>query len=246
MALVRKAVVIVAHPRSGTHITLDFIRRNFPVFNPELYIWQSARELYVSLDRPGWWEDLRRQTRRSEHVLLQSHMAGMQSSCEAQAIAYMKPEEVIFIYPFRRFAATMRSMAAFCQYPGSVESFLGERSTFFGGEDTVEVCAHLHGERWMGRQPVFLNIDSLLADPNRAAAELGAVLGAAPAPLARRLPHRRIFYGKLAEAVERLRGRESTEVQVTYEKTWAHPDEADAVDARFADLHRELAGRSII
>ena len=57
---------------------------------------------------------------------------------------------------------------------------------------------------------------------------------------------RRLFHGKLAEAVERFTGRESTEVQILYPKDWADAAEPDHVNARFADLHAEMAARSIV
>jgi hypothetical protein len=140
----------------------------------------------------------------------------------------------------------MRSFAAFCRYPGRVETFLGESSRFFCSEHTVEDCARQHAEAWLERPTTFVNVESLLTDPHRAAAQLGETLGERPAPLARRLPRRRLFQGKLAEAVERFTGRESTEVQVFYEKDWADPDEPDHVNARFADLHAAMAARSIV
>jgi hypothetical protein len=243
---VRKAVVIVSHPRSGTHITLDFIRRNFPAFNARLKPWQSAGELYVQLDEPGWQKGLQRQARRSDHVLLQSHHVGMRPAGEAEALRELKPEQVFFIYPFRRFSATMRSFAAFCRYPGRVENFLGEPSRFFRTPRSVEACAREHAERWLGREAAFVNVEALLADPHRGAAQLGAFLGAEPAPLARRVPRRRLFQGSVAEMVERLTGRESTEVQVHYHKEWAHPDEPASVNARFADVYGDLASRSLV
>jgi hypothetical protein len=246
MVPVKKAVVVVAHPRSGTHVTLDFIRRNFPAFNPALFVWQSARELYVSLDEPEWREHLLRQANRSDHVLMQSHLVGVQSLAGSAAIDYLHPDDAIFIYPFRRFSATMRSFAAFSQYPGSVRSFLHEPSAFYPAGRTVEDWALIHGEQWMKREPVFLDVEAMIAEPERAARKLGEVLGMEPAPLARRLPHRRVFYGKMAEAVERLRGRESTEVKVAFEKQWTDPDEAASIDEAFSDLHADLSARSLI
>jgi hypothetical protein len=244
MVPVKRAVVVVSHPRSGTHVTLDFIRRNFPEFNPSLCLWQSARELYVSLDTPDWRERLLRQAHRSDHILMQSHWAGVEPIAAMAGIDYLQPEEVVFVYPFRRYSATMRSLAAFCQYPGRVDTFLKERSTFYEG--TVEDCALRHGERWIPRDPVFLDVDALLAQPDQAAERLGGVLGVSPAPLQRRLPHRRVFQGKWAEAVERLTGRESTEVQIHFEKDWSDPDEPAQIDARFEGLHRDLSARSLI
>jgi hypothetical protein len=246
MAPVKRAVVVVAHPRSGTHVTLDFIRRNFPEFNPALYIWQSARELYVSLDKADWHERLLGQARRSDHILMQSHLAGVQSLAAQAALDYLQPEDAVFLYPFRRYSATLRSLAAFCRYPGRVDSFLGEKSTFFDGERTVETGARQHGEHWMRRDPVFLDVEALIADPDAAAAKLGKVLDLSPAPLERRLPHRRIFYGKAAEFVQRLTGRESTEVKAPFAKDWADPEEPEKIDAKFADLHRDLSARSLI
>jgi hypothetical protein len=246
MVPVKRAVVVVAHPRSGTHITLDFIRRNFPEFDPSLYIWQSARELYVCLDTPDWRDNLLLQANRSDHIMMQSHLAGVQALEATAAVDYLQPEEVVFIYPFRRYSATMRSLAAFCQYPGRVDSFLGEKSSFFDGDYTVEDGAHIHGERWLPRDPVFLDIEALIGDPNRAAEKLGDVLGVDPAPLTRRLPRRRIFNGKMAEVIERLAGRESTEVKVSFEKGWADPEEPVAIDERFEALRADLVARSIV
>jgi hypothetical protein len=246
MVPVKRAVVVVAHPRSGTHITLDFIRRNFPEFDPALYIWQSARELYVCLDVPDWRDNLLRQANRSDHILMQSHLAGVQALDATAAVDYLQPEELVFIYPFRRYSATMKSFAAFCQYPGRVESFLKEKSSFLDGDYTVADGAHVHGERWLPRDPVFLDIEALIGNPELAAQKLGDVLGVDPAPITRRLPRRRIFNGKMAEAVERLTGRESTEVKVSFEKHWADPDEAASIDEHFEALHANLVARSIV
>ena len=246
MAPVKRAVVIVAHPRSGTHITLDFIRRNFPVFNPSLFIWQSARELYVSLDLPEWRERLLRHAQRSDHLLMQSHLAGFQNFVGLEAVEYLQPEHAVFIYPFRRYSATMKSLAEFCKYSGRVDDFLSERSTFFGTEWTVEACAHRHAERWMERNPVFLDVDALIARPDHAAEKLADVMGVTAAPLERRLPHRRIFHGKLAEAVQRLTGRESTEVRVPFQRDWSNSEEPARIDGKFAPLYRDLSGRSVI
>ena len=110
----------------------------------------------------------------------------------------------------------------------------------------MAACAHEHAERWLNRPALYINVEALLADPHRAAAQLGRALGVAPAALARRAPRRRLLGGKLAELAERLTGRESTEVRVLYPKNWANPDEPAAVNARCSDLHAELARRSLV
>ena len=69
-------------------------------------------------------------------------------------------------------------------------------------------------------------------------------LGLSPAPLSR-VPRRKRLLGKPSEVLERLTGRESTEVQVRCRKSWSNPDEAAEVDERFANLHVQLSMRSI-
>ena len=241
-----QALVIVAHPRSGTHITLDFIRRNFPAFQQRLRIWESASGLYIDLDGPAWRARFEQQRSKSDRLLLQSHHFGL---CELEsecAFHELSPRDTLFIYPFRRFSATMRSFADFSGYPGPVADFLFERDRFFGLPETVRTCALLHGQAWLDRRARFLDVDALIAQPERAARRLGRLLGLEPAPLQRRLPRRRRFYGKLAEAFQRLTGRESTEVRIHRRRAWSSPQESAAVDERFADLHARMTMAAVL
>lgn len=43
-------VVIISHPRSGTHLTIDLIRRNFPTASSSKPLFAPLDALYVSLD----------------------------------------------------------------------------------------------------------------------------------------------------------------------------------------------------
>jgi hypothetical protein len=54
-----------------------------------------------------------------------------------------------------------------------------------------------------------------------------------------------MFAGRLSEAIERLMGRESTEVKVKFKAQW--PSEADkaSVDDQFAGLYRRMQERSV-
>ncbi|MEM9166555.1 MAG: sulfotransferase domain-containing protein [Planctomycetota bacterium] len=55
LAGMRRPVIVASHRRSGTHLTIDLIRKQFPVFSPKLRPLESIHHLYVSLDtlRPG-------------------------------------------------------------------------------------------------------------------------------------------------------------------------------------------------
>lgn len=46
----RRGVMVLSHPRSGTHLTIDLLRRNFPVLSPSKLFFASRDALYVSLD----------------------------------------------------------------------------------------------------------------------------------------------------------------------------------------------------
>ena len=47
---VEKAVLVSTFMRSGTHLTIDFIRKNFPVFRKSKKVFQSSSNLYFVLD----------------------------------------------------------------------------------------------------------------------------------------------------------------------------------------------------
>lgn len=244
--VLRKAVVIVAHPRAGTHLTLDFIRRNFPQFNPPLAPWRSAADLYVNLDAYDWRRQIDRLAQRTGRAIFQSHNAGLTDYVGRASVRYARPDAAFFAYPFRRFSATVRSFAEFSGWTGPVADFLGQRDGFFGTPDTVEACLRRHAERWIGREPGFVDVDRLRADPETSVGRLADWLGEAAAARRRPLPRHKALDGKLAELVQRLTGRESTEVKIPRRLEWSNPDEAAAIDARFADLYAELAARSVV
>lgn len=50
-----RPIIIASHQRSGTHLTIDLIRRHFPLTNPRLRPLETLHHLYVDLDsfNPG-------------------------------------------------------------------------------------------------------------------------------------------------------------------------------------------------
>ncbi len=239
-------VVIVSHPRSGTHITLDFIRRNFPQFRQPVQIWDSASALYVDLDGPSGHSNLERQRAKTGAVILQSHRAGLCGFRGEAAFQQLDPQTTVFLYPFRRFSSTMKSFAEFSGYSGPVAAFLSGPDRFFGVDLTVCECARRHAQAWLARSACFMDVDEMIAGPEGGAAALAQALDLAPAPLKRRLPRRKLLTGKPGEALQRLTGRESTAVLVSYGKVWSAPAEQAMVDEQFADIFVQLRVRSII
>jgi hypothetical protein len=89
-----------------------------------------------------------------------------------------------------------------------------------------------------------MNFD-LIEDPETACIQLGSVLGQIPVQLRQRLPRRKRFDGAVGEIVERISGRQSTEVLAPYKLEWQSREEEASVDIQFSDLYSELSKRRV-
>lgn len=45
-----RPIIIASHQRSGTHLTIDLLRRHFPDTNPKLKLFESLHHLYIDID----------------------------------------------------------------------------------------------------------------------------------------------------------------------------------------------------
>jgi len=249
-AAVRKCVIVASHPRSGTHLTIDFIRRNFPKLNTDLRIWQSAGGLYWNLDNtsstgPGG----RFPITRGGHVIAKTHKGGVCFDID-HVIERCGTANVLCIYPFRLFSRTIKGFAEFMSFRGSISEFVETEDRFFGLDRSVADCVTYHAKTWLqntAQRTIFLNIDNLIRDPIRAAAALEAQLDEPAVELDRRLPHsKRWKGGKISELYERMTGRESTAV-VVYRSavSWHGEAERRQIDRRFEDIWAALQSRQI-
>jgi hypothetical protein len=243
----RNCIFVISHPRSGTHLLIDFIRKNFPKYKRKLKPWESASHNYVGLDSLGWQEriDAQLRDRNESHFLLHSHYAGVVTATEQLAMEKLEPERSVFFYPFRQFSTTIKSYAEFRRASGPIEPFLLQIDQFFGRDTTVEQCIRMHAEKWLPRDIHWVDIDRLMSDPEITCKRLAELIEENPADITQRLPRRRRFAGRFAEFVQRLTGRESTEYCVDYEIPWQCPEEKAAIDAHFAGLYSELVKRRI-
>jgi hypothetical protein len=243
----RTCVFVISHPRSGTHLLIDFIRKNFQEFNRKLKPWESASLIYVGLDRANWREEIATQLRdrKETHFLLHSHYSGIVSATHLEAAEKLKPARAIVLYPFRRFSTTIKSYAEFRQFRGSIGSFLPTVDDFFGLDATVKKCVELHAEKWLQPDVHFVDTDRLALQPDIACSRLAELFNEKPVETPQRLPRRKWFGGRLGEFAERLTGRESSEFRVDYDIPWQSAEEKAAVDEQFAGLYSELSGRRI-
>jgi len=241
-------VVVASHPRSGTHLTIDFIRRNFRGFDPRVAPWSNSKFLYFELDellfRTVTGRHMKRFPRRRKFIAKTHHLFA-DEVC-AKAASLLPSHRLIFLYPFRRISSTLRSLAEFAGASGPMASFPDRREVYFGRDLTVAACLRLHAENWLASPARFLNVDDLLRDPDTAALRLGEVLGEPPVPIDRRLPRpRRFGGGAVGELAERLSRRESTLVPVARRIDWESAAAAAEIDGRFSDLFARLAARQI-
>jgi len=75
-----RPIIVATHPRSGTHLTIDFIRRHFASTRRRLRPLETPHNLYVSLDRlnqghhrPITRAEFLRQVCRSPRTLVKTH-----------------------------------------------------------------------------------------------------------------------------------------------------------------------------
>lgn len=243
---IRKCIVVVSHPRSGTHVTMDFIRRNFPAFNTCPKVWESASKLYLSLDdevAPD--RKIVPQISAKGCLIVQTHIGGISLDLNPFLVSF-GIQNPIFIYPFRAFSKTIKSFAEFSNWDGAIRKFVDAPDRFFGTTGTVGEGAELHAEWWMKQRVAVLNVDNMIRDPQSAVEALGKVIGEEPKNLSRRLPRRKIGNGaKFSELWERLSGRESTAVIVPKQLRWTTETEKHEIDRRFQNVYSALEGRSI-
>lgn len=212
-----QCVVVVSHPRSGTHFTIDFLRRNFEGLHYAPPPWASAESLYFNLDRSA---------PRRQHLSAWSHQALERPSfivkthdlpfvpelmAEVERLAAGR--EVVCLYPFRRLSKTLVSFRNFSAPDIGMRAFLDMPDTYFEAAASVTEACRRHGN-WALDHAVPLDIEAGIKAPEALAEALEARFGWQRRRQASLLPPKRPAPGKLGEVLERLRGRQSSEVRV--------------------------------
>lgn len=243
---VSRCLYVVSFPRSGTHLLIDFIRRNFPQFNRALAPWDSAAKLYVNLDGLDWRgrASYLLQGGRTD-ILLKSHFAGYTSRVDVEAKSLLHPRQEMFFYPFRKFSSVVKSYAELVGWNGPISAILSTTDCHYNNGASVADCIRGHASGWLERDAHFVDSDRLGQTVELGAAQIGRLIDLSPAARARRLPHRKIAPGKFGEFVERITGRESTEVVIKPRLFWRDAEEQSDVDRQFEDLYLELSKRRI-
>lgn len=249
--------VVVSFPRSGTHFTLDFLRRNFAEFAFRPRLWESSETLYVNLDVRTAEEEALADAFRSRsgapkpgrahfaaadraNFLVKTHDLPFASrSLQQRLLTFTKNHVIAELYPFRRMSETAVSYHAHQNDHASIPDFLACRDPFLGTSSSVLQTMLDHGE-WGLHNALPIDIEDMQLRPHAYGEALASHFGWTFAPPADPLPPKRIASGMMGEFIERFRGRASSEVVITAKRRprseAAYVDE----DGPLADLYRAL------
>lgn len=246
MIKVDRCVFVASHPRSGTHLIIDSIRRNFDSFRVKLPIYKSSANLYWNADRDQSTDAFAPPDGifAGAGLIVQSHRAGLAFDPAERLAAKVAAAQVIYLYPFRRMSRTLRGAQELCGVAGSLAEFARGPDTLLGTGLSVRDGLERHAQTWLDRGAVFIDMDAFLSDPEGGCAALSRVLGERSRPLSRRLPWQKLRGGALAEALERMRGRESTAVRVP-RLPRPCPQEAARIDEDMAQVYGRLMSRRV-
>lgn len=234
---------VVSFPRTGTHLTMDFLRRNFREFAVNLLPWQSGERLYYSLDirsdeeealygatasaggRPRKDPDALVACKRPNFVVKTHDLPFAEAWMAPRLAAVTGGRHHTLIYPFRRMSRALVSYHAHqrsrpaavlpAPIPEDPAAFLVGPDCFLGPEGTVADLMLRHA-RWGLDHAVPVDIEDLLRRPAAYVAGMARVFGWTPVARADPLPPKRITAGFAGELFERLRGRPSSEVRIAF------------------------------
>lgn len=254
--------VVVSFPRSGTHFTMDFLRRNFAQFVVRPRFWESSETLYVNLDVRSADEDARADAPRSLSGRPKSgrdHLAAAERAnflIKTDDLPFASPalesrlremtdnHSVARLYPFRRMSATLASYRALTEDDGSAREFLARPDAFLGTSRSVMQTMLDHGA-WGIQNALPIDIEDMQARPRAYGKALAARFGWDFTPQPNPLPPRRVAAGIVGELVERLRGRASSEVVIGGARL--APSEVAFVDQHgpLAELYSALKAKAL-
>lgn len=252
----RELAAVVSYPRSGTHLTIDFLRRNFVPFSWRPMPWESSERLYYNLDirdpddcgeghstsEGGCVRDHDDHDRAlgRDNLVVKTHDLPLAPRLSEKLTTIAQGRRVTLLYPFRRFSKTLRSYYAHRGADGPPADFAAEQDLFMGQAQSIADTMLAHGD-WALEHCVPIDIDDLLRRPSAYVAALSDRFGWDVIERASPLPPKRLAPGRMGELLERFRGRQSSEVVV--ERTAPPPAEFAYIDqsSAHAALHESLS-----
>ncbi|NET39530.1 MAG: sulfotransferase domain-containing protein [Cyanothece sp. SIO1E1] len=186
---VEKGVLISTFMRSGTHLTIDFIRKNFPTFRTSKRIFQNSTHLYFVLDTiSDFWgghEQHRRDClgflQRSRYPIFKAHFLepNLGHFNDYPAMQTLLVERCKTVYVTRNLFRVLPSLWAFFETAKlknpSMSSIVESRDNF-----VTEYAQKWkkHVDSWSETKGTLLiRFEDTVADPDSVAAKLASHLG---------------------------------------------------------------------
>jgi len=186
---VEKGVLISTFMRSGTHLTIDFIRKNFPTFRTSKRVFQNSTHLYFVLDTVSdYWggnEQHRRSCidflERSKFPIFKAHF--LQPSFDHfddyPAMQNLLMERCKTVYVTRNLFKVLPSLWTFFETAKLKNPSMGdivESRDKFATEYAKKWTEHV--DTWSKVEgALLLRFEDIVADPNSTAAKLASHLG---------------------------------------------------------------------
>lgn len=177
---VNPAILVVTHPRSGTHLTIDLLRRNFPALASRKRRLEALDALYVPIDvvlqaDPRQRRRVQRLAHRHAYPILKSHWLNpdFRNLTEAsEEWGRWVSEKAKIIYVVRD---PKRVLASHYLFEKSYLDIRDDRQRWFDNACRYW-SRHVHG--WTGVSPdVIVQFEQIIAEPSKTVREFGELLG---------------------------------------------------------------------
>lgn len=186
-------ILVASHRRSGTHLTLDLLRRNIPACVPRMLPLEKPHDSYLNLDRfeptttlPCTQREALRILSKSARPLLKTHTEPAFADIASEHAGFVRAvvDRSKTIYVHRDGKKVMCSMWTWRRvFDPSARVPFAEfiRQTDDRGRSRVRVWAD-HVSAW-GRVPgvLMVDFDRIVRDAPSLLAEIGAFIGETPA-----------------------------------------------------------------
>ena len=252
-----KPIIVATHPRSGTHLTIDLLRKQFPECQGWLWFGETLHHLYLDLDHLARdcspcksIEKATRLLQRAERPIVKTHslptLDRFQGTKKQFAEELLNAADIIYVIRDGRDVLCSAHVWKKSYYPQarcSLAAFLRQEEN---GMSRVRRWAD-HVDTWRTRDDVkVFRYEDIVREPGRVIEELASVLGLHPKYERPYLPKKLQRGGRLAAYWRRLtRQFESTAILGRYngEKPQDWRTAFSLEDRRF--FHRE-AGDMLI
>lgn len=189
-----KPILVASHPRSGTHLLIDVLRKNFPQIGGRKFLLEPLDRLYLNLERLSSIDrNLKAETahdilKRSEYPILKTHFTADFQSSWIEAESTRPPEAFVQLALSAKKIYILRDVrdvfASYKQFMSALDSSISQISLLdfmqqriWTGDTRVEWWEkHIRG--WAKRDDTLcISYESLTQTPEKTLNQISCFLG---------------------------------------------------------------------